>query len=85
MAAFRFKLDGHMLDAELGRDPGSNRLKQIAGKSLVISVHLNMCCHHDEAWLDRPNMQVVDILDTWNGFDGGRDLCGADTGGSGLQ
>ena len=54
-------------------------------KSLVISVDLNMCRHHDEPWFDRPNMQVVDILHTGNGFDSGCDLRGADTGGSRFQ
>ena len=85
VAAYCFKLDGHMLDPELSRDPASDRLKQIAGESLVIPVNLNVRRHHDEAWLDRPNVQVVDILPPWNGFDGSRDLRGADTGGGGLQ
>lgn len=85
VAAFCFKLDGDMFDAELGRDPASDRLKQIAGESLVIPVNLNVRRHHDEAWLDRPNVQVMDILHPWNGFDGGRDLRRADTGGSGFQ
>ncbi len=78
VAAFRLKLNREMLDAEFCRDPVPDRLQQVAGQGLVISVDLHMRRHHDEAWFDRPNVQVVDILHAGNGFDGGRDLGGAD-------
>ena len=85
VAAFRFKLDGHMFDAEFGRDASSDGLQQIAREAVVIAVHLHMCRHHDEARFNGPDVQVMDILHAGNGFDGGRNQRGADTGGSGLQ
>lgn len=80
MAADCFQLDGQVLDAELGSDPLSNRVKQIAGERLVVSVDLHMCRHHDEARFDRPDVQVVDILHAGYGFDGGCDLRRTDPG-----
>ena len=85
VAAFRLQLDGEMLDAKLGGDPSPDRLEQVAGQGLVITVDLHMCRHHDEPWFDRPNVQVVDVLHAGNGFDSGCDLRGADTGWSRLQ
>ena len=85
MAALRLKLNGQVFDAEVGGDTVSNRLKQIAGERLVVSVHLHVCRHHNEAWLDRPDVQVMDIFYAWNGLDAGRHLRWADTGRSGFQ
>ena len=85
MAAFGFELDRQMLDAEVGCDALSDGVEQFAGEGFIVSVDLHMRGHHDEARLNRPDVQVMDILHTGNGFDGGGDLRGADAGRGGLQ
>ena len=85
MAAFRLQLDREVLDAEVRRDPAPDRLKEVACQCLVVPVDLHMCRHHDEAWFDRPNVQIMDVLHAGNGLDGGRNLCGAHTGWSRFQ
>ena len=85
MAALCLKLDGQVFDAEVGGDQVSNRLEQIAGQGLIVSVYLHMCRHHDQARFNGPDVEVMDIFYAWNGLDGGRDLGWADTGRGGLQ
>ena len=85
MAADCFQLNRQVLDAEVGCDPLPNRVEQFAGEGFIVSVDLHMRGHHDEARLDSPNVEVMDILHAGDGFDGGGDLRGADAGRGGLQ
>ena len=85
VAAFRFQLDGQVFDAEVGCDALSDGMEEVAGQGLIVPIDLYMRGHHDEARLDRPDVEVMHVLHAGNGFDGGGDLRGADAGRGGLQ
>lgn len=85
VATFCFKLDGQVLDAEVGCDALSDGMEEVAGERLIVPVDLYMGGHHDEARLNGPDVQVMDIFYAWNGLDSGGDLSGADAGRGGLQ
>ena len=85
MAAFGFELDRQVLDLEFTGHPIPDRLKEVGREGLVVAVDLDMRGHHDEAWFDRPNMKVMDILHAGDGFDGGCHLGRAQAGRGGLQ
>lgn len=78
IAAFRFQLDSHVSDTEVHRDAGLDQLQQIE-RGAGLSNH-HMRCQHDQAWLDRPDMKIVHILDAGNRLDGSRDVRGANGG-----
>ena len=68
-----------MLDAEISADPRTDGVQKVIGQCRIISIDEYMTGHHNQARLHRPDMEVVDVLDTGNGFDRGCHVRGADT------
>ena len=72
IAAFGFQLDGHVSDAEIRRDPVLNQLQQLQRSAMMFD-H-DMTGQHDQPRFDRPNVKIMHVLDTWNGFHCGCDM-----------
>ena len=69
VATVRAHLNRHMLDAEIAGHTCADGSKQFVGESRVVSIDQHVTGHHDEARLNCPDMQIVDILDARDRFD----------------
>ena len=82
-AAFAFQLDGHVFDAEILGNAGLDHLQQVEGG--VGSIDHDVGGQHNQAWFHSPNMEIMDVSDAWNRFDGRGDVRGADRRRCGFQ
>ena len=78
-----FQLDGHVFDAEIPGNAGLDHVQQVEGG--VGSIYHDVGGQHDQSWFHSPNMEIVDVSDAGNRFDGRGDVRGADRRRRGLQ
>lgn len=72
IATLRFQLNGHVFDSEIRRDPVLDQLQQLQRRAMMFD-H-DVAGEHDQPRFDRPNVQVMHVLDAGNGFHRGCDI-----------
>ena len=78
VAALGFQLNGHVFDAEIRRDPVLDQLQQLQRRAMMFD-H-DVAGEHDQPGLDRPNVQIMHVLDAGDGFHRGCDMRCTDAG-----
>ena len=76
IATLGFQLNGHVFDAEIRRDPILDQLQQLQRGPMMFD-H-DMAGEHDQARFDRPNVQIMHVLDARDCFHRGGDMRCAD-------
>ena len=73
------------MDSKILRNTAANRTEQHVGQSRIVTFDLHMTRKHHQPRFHRPDMQIMDVLDPWNGFDHSGHLRSADAGRRGLK
>lgn len=76
ITALGFQLNGHMFDAEIPHDPVLDQLQQLQRDPVTFD-H-DVAGEHDQPRLNGPDMEIVHILDAWDGLHGRGNLRRAD-------